>query len=208
MIQSAFKSAYTQQVSAQNQGISNIWSGAKNAAVLAAGTLGLTGALGSGVAAKGASHALAGRVGGIGGNIMLATLQQKKESAQAKEQQKQMFSSEQVGETIKAQLGDNPINRPALKQLNTVFDTLAGAKFQGIINKEGNLDMKQVGNVFAGSSEEELKNAFDKVVEKAKTPEEFEMLNSVWDKITNARNKKKEQDIIVDVVSNLKGGNK
>ena len=136
MIQSAFKSAYTQQVSAQNQGISNIWSGAKNATVLAAGTLGLTGALGAGVAAKGASHALAGRVGGIGGNIMLATLQQKKESAQAKEQQKQMFSSEQVGETIKAQLGDNPINRAALKQLNTVFDTLANSA----LNKKGMLD--------------------------------------------------------------------
>ena len=136
MIQSAFKSAYTQQVSAQNQGIGNIWSGAKSTAILGAGILGFSGALGQGAIAKGAKHALAGRIGGIGGNIMLATMEEKKESAQAREQQKQMFTSEEVGETIKAQLGDNPINRPALKQLNTVFDTLANSA----LNKKGMLD--------------------------------------------------------------------
>ena len=79
MIQHAFTGAYTSQVSAQSQGINTITSGIKDAATLVAGVLGFSGALGSGALAKGAEHALAGRVGGVGGNIMLATMQQKKE---------------------------------------------------------------------------------------------------------------------------------
>lgn len=140
MIQHAFTGAYTNRVSQQNQMIGNVTKGAKDVGITLAGGLGFSGALGEGAVAKGAEHALAGRVGGVGGNIMLATLQEKKESAKAREEQKQMFSSEEVGETIKAQLGTNPINRPALKQLNTVFDTIMKAREEGMINKKGNLE--------------------------------------------------------------------
>lgn len=140
MIQNAFKGAYTSQISAQNQGINTISSGVKDAATLVAGALGFGGALGEGALAKGAEHTLAGRVGGVGGNIMLATLQQKKDSAQAKENTNKLFTSEEVGETVKAQLGDNPINRAAIKKLGTVFETLVQAKEQEIINKKGNIE--------------------------------------------------------------------
>ena len=97
MIQNAFKGAYTSQISAQNQGINTISSGVKDAATLVAGALGFGGALGEGALAKGAEHTLAGRVGGVGGNIMLATLQQKKDSAQAKENTNKLFTSQEVG---------------------------------------------------------------------------------------------------------------
>lgn len=140
MIQHAFTGAYTSQVSAQNQGINTITGGVKDAATLVAGVLGFSGALGEGALAKGAEHTLAGRVGGVGGNIMLATMQQKKESAQAKENTNKLFTSEEVGETIKSQLGDNPINRAAVKSLGTVFETLAKAKEQEILNKQGKIE--------------------------------------------------------------------
>ena len=139
MIQHAFTGAYTSQVGALNQGINTITSGIKDAAILAAGVAGFSGALGTGAASKGAKHALAGRVGGIGGNIMLATLQEKKATAAAREEQQQMFSREEVGETVKSQLGDNPINRAAMKKLNTVFDTLVQAKQAGIMTEEGKI---------------------------------------------------------------------
>ena len=146
MIQHAFTSAYTGQISAQNQGINTITSGVKDAATLALGAAGFAGGLGSGVAAKAAKFNLAGRVGGIGGAIMLSTLKEKTDSAQVREEQKQMFSSEEVGETIKAQLGDNPINRSALKKLNTVFDTLTQAREQEIINKKGKIE-SEIGDI-------------------------------------------------------------
>lgn len=139
MIQHAFTSAYTNQVSAQNQGIGTIAGGVKDAATLIVGALGFAGALGSGAFATGAKHALAGRLGGVGGNIMLATMQQKKDSAVAKAATSQLFTSEEVGSTIKAQLGNNPINRPALKTLGTVFETLVKAREQEIMNEKGKI---------------------------------------------------------------------
>lgn len=139
MIQNAFKSAYTSQISAQNQGIGTITTGVKDAATLVAGVLGFSGALGSGAAAKGAEHALAGRVGGIGGNIMLATLQQKKDTAKAEENKNKLFTSEQVSATIQSQLGDNPINRAAKKSLGTVFETIVKAREQEIMNEKGKI---------------------------------------------------------------------
>ena len=139
MIQHAFTGAYTSKVSAKNEGLNTISGGLKDAATLAVGALGFAGALGDGAIAQGAKHALAGRVGGVGGNIMLATLQQKKDSAQANEQNK-MFTAKEVGETIKSQLGDNPINRSAVKTLGTVFETLQMAKEKEIINKKGQIE--------------------------------------------------------------------
>lgn len=140
MIQHSFTSAYTNQVQAQNQGINTITGGIKDAATLIAGVAGFAGGLGDGALAKGAEHALAGRVGGVGGNIMLATLQEKKATAQVNQERKNLFTAEEVGSTIKAQLGDNPINNAAMKSLGTVFETLTKAKQEQIINKKGNIE--------------------------------------------------------------------
>ena len=144
MIQHSFTGAYQSEVGARNQGINTIGAGIKDAATLALGITGFAGGFGTSTLgkslAKGAEHALAGRVGGVGGNIMLATLQQKKESASAREDTKQLFSAEEVGQTIQSQLGDNPINRAAKKNLATVFETLANAKEEKLINKQGNIE--------------------------------------------------------------------
>lgn len=120
MIQSAFTNAYTRQVGAQNQGIGTITQGVKDAGTLAMGITGFAGGLGEGAVAEAAKHSLAGRVGGIGGNIMLATIEEKRGTNKAS----QMFSAEDVGKAISSKLGDNPINRTAKKQLSTVFEML------------------------------------------------------------------------------------
>lgn len=133
MISNAFKGAYQNEVSQQTQGINTISKGVKDAGVAIAGALGFTGALGSGTFADVAKHALANRVGGIGGNLMLATMEEKKETTQ----NNKAFTAEEVTETIRSQLGDNPINRSAMKSLGTVFETLQKAKEQNIINKKG-----------------------------------------------------------------------
>ena len=209
MIQHSFTGAYQSEVNARNQGINTITGGIKDAATLALGITGFAGGFGSSelgkTVAKGAEHTLAGRVGGVGGNIMLATLQQKKESSNAREDTKQLFSAEEVGQTIQSQLGDNPINRSAKKSLSTVFETLTKAKEVDVIDKEGNLNINKAGEFLTDYEEEDVQNAFNKIAEKAKTPEDFENLNNVWTKIVNARNKKKEKDIIVDVLTELKG---
>ena len=140
MIQHAFTSAYTNQVSTQNQVINTAVGGVKDALTLAVGAAGFAGGLGDGALAKGAEHALAGRVGGVGGNIMLATLQEKKDTATVNQERKNLFTAEEVGSTIKAQLGGNPINNAAMKSLGTVFETLAKAKQEQVINKKGNIE--------------------------------------------------------------------
>lgn len=137
MISNAFKSAYTNKVSAQNQGIDTITGGVKALGTLALGIAGFSGALGSGGLATASKYALANKVGGIGGAIMLSTMEEKRKSA---EDQQQMFSREEVSNTIQSQLGDNPINRAAIKKLSTVFEKLTEAKQSGIMNKEGNID--------------------------------------------------------------------
>lgn len=136
-ISNAFKSAYTNQVAQQNQGINTITSGVKDLATAAIGAAGFAGALGSGAAATAAKHTLAGRIGGVGGNIMLSTLQEKKDTANAKQQNAQLFSVEDIANTISSQLGGNPINNNAVKKLSTVFETLQAAKSQKLINKQG-----------------------------------------------------------------------
>lgn len=136
MISSAFKGAYQQEVNQQNQGINTITGGVKDAATAIIGTLGFVGGLGSGDFAKVSKHALANRVGGIGGNLMLATMEEKKETTK----NNKAFTAEEVTETIKSQLGDNPINRSAMKQLGTVFEKLQEAKEANILNKKGKLE--------------------------------------------------------------------
>lgn len=128
-ISNAFKSAYTNQVAQQNQGINTITSGVKDIATTIAGVAGFTGALGSGALAQGAKHALAGRVGGVGGNIMLSTMQEKTQTAKANEEIGKLFTNDEVSKTISSN-----------KQLGTVFETLQRAKEQNLLNKKGTID--------------------------------------------------------------------
>ena len=144
-ISSAFKSAYTNEVNQQNQGLNTITSGVKDLATVVAGAVGFSGGLGNGIVSQASKHALAGRVGGIGGNIMLMALQEKKDTAKANKEAEQVFSREDVESGIYTQKG-NPINNPAGKQLNTVFETLQMAKQEELINKKGNLE-KSFGDV-------------------------------------------------------------
>lgn len=139
-ISNAFKSAYTNQVAQKNQGINTITTGVKDIATTMAGVAGFTGALGSGALAQGAKHALAGRVGGIGGNIMLSTMQEKTQTAKANEEIGKLFTSDEVSQTISSTLGGNPIHNSAIKQLGTVFEILQQAKEQNLINKKGTID--------------------------------------------------------------------
>lgn len=135
MISNAFKGAYTNEVSQRAQSQSNIASGVKaiGGAILTA--MGFT----SGGLGKGLQGAIA-KVGGLGGAVMNAQMDEKKVSAETKEENQKLFTSEEVASTISAQLGDNPINRSAKKQLNTVFETLQMAKEQEILNKKGKID--------------------------------------------------------------------
>lgn len=118
MIQHAFTGAYTNQVAQQNQVVKTTWGGVKDAATMIAGGLGFSGALGEGIAAQGAEHVLAGRIGGIGGNIMLASLEEKKKTQKANE-----IKAQFLDKTI-SKLSDNPINRSAISELKTVAETL------------------------------------------------------------------------------------
>ena len=136
MISSAFKSAYTQKESARNRGLGNISEGIKTAGTLGLGVAGFTGALGDGALAKASKFAMAGKVGGVGGAIMMATMQEKTDSAKAQK----MFTEQEVQDTIASNLGDNPINNAAKKQLSTVFEKLTQAKESGIINTKGKIE--------------------------------------------------------------------
>ena len=136
MISNAFKSAVVEETSSRNQGINTITGGVKDVGTAILGTLGFAGVLGSGDFAKVSKHALANRVGGIGGNLMLASMEEKKVSVQ----ENKAFTAEEVTETIRSQLGDNPINRSAMKQLGTVFEKLQQAKEEKIINDKGQIE--------------------------------------------------------------------
>lgn len=81
MISNAFKSAYLEQQSQQNQFGNTVGEATKGAITLVGGILGAVGALGKGAAATAAQHGLAGKIGGVGGNIMLAMMQEKKDNA-------------------------------------------------------------------------------------------------------------------------------
>ena len=142
-ISNAFKGAYLNQINQQNAGIGTITQGVKDLAVTAAGIAGFSGALGSGALAQGAMHAFAGKVGGIGGNIMLSTLMEKEDIANGQKEIDNLFTGEEVADTINSTLGDNPINRSAKKQLTTVFTALQNAKAEKIINKKGNIDSEK-----------------------------------------------------------------
>lgn len=139
MLSNAFRGTVKEESAQRNQVINTATTGIKDLATGVAGVLGFANVFQSAKVDAALEHAFASRVGGIGGNIMLASLQEKKESTQANEENK-LFSAEEVGATIKSTLGDNPINRSATKQLSTVFETLQRAKEEQIINKQGQID--------------------------------------------------------------------
>ena len=143
MISSAFKSAYVNQVNQQNQGINTIASGVKDLGTAITGILGFSGALGSGTLAKAAKFGLANKIGGVGGALMVATMDEKTQ----------------------------PQESPLLS-----------------------------------ASDQEVQGAFDKMAAGAKTTADFESLTTVWEQISKTRQKKREQDMLSQVESNL-GGN-
>lgn len=144
MISSAFKSAYLNEQSAINETASNVTSAIKDSGTLVAGIAGFSGELGSGAVATAAKHNLAGRIGGIGGNIMLYTMDEKVESA--KNKNNLSMKPEEITSTIHSQLEDNPINRAAIKKLDTVFNTIMKAKEEKIINNQGKI-VSNIGNI-------------------------------------------------------------
>ena len=85
MISNAFKNAYMNEQSAINQTGDTVANAVKGAGTLIAGIAAFTGALGDGTVATAAKHNLAGKIGGIGGNIMLASIDEKRAVAQSQQ---------------------------------------------------------------------------------------------------------------------------
>lgn len=129
-ISNAFKGAYTNEISQQNQGINTITGGVKSLVLASLGIANVA----SGGALAGKLTEFAGR--SLGGGAVMSLLNQKAKSAKDNEETKQMLSKEDVSKL----LGDNPINRSAQKMLSTVYDKLTEAKKQGIINKKGQIE--------------------------------------------------------------------
>lgn len=147
MISSAFKGAYVSSVQAEHKVSNQIQAGIRDAASIATiAALGFTGALSDEAILKGVSRMGASRLGGIGGTAVMAALGEKKETAVAKADNSQALLSK---EEVTSQLGDNPINRAAVKKLNTVYDTLVSAKEQGII--KNNKIQSDIGDINVNS---------------------------------------------------------
>lgn len=87
----AFKSAVISKESAQNKGVNQITSGIKDAVVAIGGGVAFGGGVGGsvGMALK---HTLAGKVGGVGGNLMLASIQGKKDTDKFIDSNKNMIA--------------------------------------------------------------------------------------------------------------------
>lgn len=152
MISSAFRSAAQNVANQQTQFANNISSGIKDTATLAAGIAGLS-TLGTGSTLSSAmAHTFAGRVGGIGGNIMLANLQERTDLIKAQKQQSSSLAEglSLASGLVSQTLGDNPINRNASKQLSTVFEKLSTSVNQGLVDKQGMIETS-IGKVDVNS---------------------------------------------------------
>ena len=171
-ISSAFKSAYTNEVNQQNQGINTITSGVKDVATVVAAVVGFPGLAKGSTISNAMVHTFAGRVGGVGGNIMLASLQERKDLIKAQKQQSSSLAEGLNLESglVSQTLGENPINRNASKQLSTVFEKLGVSINQGVVDKQGMIDTS-LGKVDINSP---LGN---KIVEGLTTPEKSFMLD-------------------------------
>ena len=129
MISSAFKSAYQNEFNQQSQMLNTINTGIKDLGTAMVGMLGFNGTLGSGTMAKAAKLGLANKIGGIGGALMVATMDEKTKPQ----------GTPVTQENVLGALGDNPINNTARKQLTTVFEQLNLAKEQNLMTKEGKI---------------------------------------------------------------------
>ena len=143
MISNAFKSAVTNEANQKTAFAQNISSGGKDALSTIAGIVGLS-AMASGGAsslAYASAHNFAGRVGGIGGNIMLLSMEERKENIIKQRQQQQNLSAgvAMTADLVKETLGNNPINRTAQKSLSTVFEKITGAIDEGVVDKKGKI---------------------------------------------------------------------
>lgn len=142
MISSAFKSAAQNAANQQTQFANNISGGVRDTITGIAGIAGLS-TLGTGSAISSAmAHTFAGRVGGIGGNIMLANLQERTDLIKTQKQQASSLAEglNLASGLVSQTLGDNPINRSANKQLSTVFEKLGASINQGTVDKQGMID--------------------------------------------------------------------
>ena len=122
MISNAFKSAYTNEVSSQAQGINTISTGVKSAATAIAGGLAFGGALGTGAVAKAAKFGLANQVGGVGGSIMLASMESKTMANEASSLVSSV-SQEQLS-TAFDKVAEKYTSTSDLQQLYTVWERL------------------------------------------------------------------------------------
>lgn len=141
MLSNAFKSAETSRVAAQTQGINTITSGIKDAGIAVMGAMGFGGALGSGAVAKGAKHALAGRIGGIGGNIMLATMEEKIQS-NSRQSIYDIQDTEAVNKAFDIAVASNIGN---IKAFETVWEKLSKAREQREVQNAEQEIMKNLG---------------------------------------------------------------
>lgn len=129
MVSSTFRGTVTQREAARNQTVSTVSRGVQDASIAAIGVMAYSGALGAGTASQMAKHALANRVGGIGGNIMVSSIEEKRGTAiQAQEREALLFSPEEFERITTKTLEGNRINASALKQMGTVFEVLKRAK--------------------------------------------------------------------------------
>lgn len=141
MLSNAFKSAETSRVAAQTQGINTITSGIKDAGIAVMGAMGFGGALGSGAVSKGAKHALAGRIGGIGGNIMLATMEEKIQS-NSRQSIYDIQDTEAVNKAFDTAVASNMGN---IKAFETVWEKLSKAREQRDVQNAEQEIMKNLG---------------------------------------------------------------
>lgn len=145
MIQHAFTGAYQNKVGALNQGINTITGGVKDAATIALGAISMAGGLGSGTVSQAAKFGLANKIGGVGGSIMMATMQEKINS----DVSSNLIASASLGD-LDAAL-DKTANKykdsESLAQLDTVWNTISKIRSQ---NKQKEMLNDVVENLMGG----------------------------------------------------------
>ena len=122
MISNAFKGAYTERVQAENKVAGNIQRGIRDAASIATiAALGFTGAISDEAILKGVSRMGASRLGGIGGNAVMAALGEKKETAQVRKDDTRLLNAdEEELDKIFTELS----NQSTSEEMDTAIDTV------------------------------------------------------------------------------------
>ena len=122
MISNAFKGAYTERVGAENKVAGNIQAGIRDAASIATiAALGFTGAISDEAILKGVSRMGASRLGGIGGNAVMAALGEKKDTAQVRKDDTRLLNAdEEELDKIFTELS----NQSTSEEMDTAIDTV------------------------------------------------------------------------------------